>query len=159
TSVLNNCDVAATQNLGCGVEVNDVRSYGPTFNNNGGGWYAVERTNAFIKVWFWPRNRGVPSDISSGSTSVNTDNWYESPNNLSNPRVLFWGTPVANFPSTTCPISSKFGPHNIIINRGDWAGAVYGSSGCPSSCVDYVNNNPSAFTNAYFEFNSRRMFQ
>ncbi|KAJ7796949.1 hypothetical protein B0H14DRAFT_2913072, partial [Mycena olivaceomarginata] len=144
TSVLNNCDVAATQNSGCGVEVNDVRSYGPTFNNNGGGWYAVERTNAFIKVWFWPRNRGVPSDISSGSTSVNTDNW---------------GTPVANFPSTTCPISSKFGPHNIIINRGDWAGAVYGSSGCPSSCVDYVNNNPSAFTSAYFEFNSLRIFQ
>jgi hypothetical protein len=38
TSVLNNCDVAATQNSGCGVKVNDARSYGPTFNSNGGGW-------------------------------------------------------------------------------------------------------------------------
>ncbi|KAJ6562592.1 2 beta-glucanase [Mycena capillaripes] len=147
TSVLNNCDVAATQNSGCGVKLNDARSYGPTFNNNGGGWYAVERTNSFIKVWFWPRNGGVPSDISSGSTSVNTANW---------------GTPAANFPATSCPISSKFGSHNIIINLtfcGDWAGSVYGSSGCPSSCEDFVNNNPSAFTNAYFEFNSLRIFQ
>ncbi|KAJ7175187.1 laminarinase [Mycena crocata] len=149
TSVLNNCDVAATSNSGCGVKVNDARSYGPTFNSNGGGVYAVERTNAFIKVWFWPRNTAIPSDISSGGASVNTDNW---------------GTPVANFPSTTCPISSKFGPHNIIINLtfcGDWAGqsSIYSSSGCPSTCVDFVNRNPSAFTNAYFEFASLRIYQ
>jgi hypothetical protein len=26
------------------------------------------------------------------------------------------GTPVAFFPSTSCNIASKFGPHNIIIN-------------------------------------------
>ena len=37
--------------------------------------YAIERTNSFIKVWFWPRNSGVPSDVSNGATSVNTDNW------------------------------------------------------------------------------------
>ncbi|KAJ6615140.1 laminarinase [Mycena sp. CBHHK59/15] len=150
TSTGNNCDVAATNNAGCGVKLSDSKSYGPTFNSNGGGWYAVERTNAFIKVWFWSRNAGtVPSDISSGSTSVNTDNW---------------GTPVANFPSTTCPISSKFGPHNIIINLtfcGDWAGqtSVYAASGCPSTCVDFVNNNPSSFSNAYFDFASLRIFQ
>lgn len=38
--------------------------------------YAVERTNSFIKVWFWSRNGGtVPADVSSGSSSVNTANW------------------------------------------------------------------------------------
>ncbi|KAF8888569.1 laminarinase [Infundibulicybe gibba] len=160
TSTGNNCDSAATNNAGCGVTMPDSRSYGPSFNSNGGGWYAVERTSSFIKVWFWSRNAaGIPSDVSGGATSVNTDNW---------------GTPVAYFPSTSCPISSKFGPHNIVINLtfcanlllvaavvvdlsilfsgGDWAGNVYGSSGCPSSCVDYVNNNPSAFTDAYFDF-------
>ncbi|KAJ7485746.1 laminarinase [Mycena latifolia] len=150
TSVLNNCDVVATDNSGCGVTLTDTRSYGPTFNNNGGGWYALERNNNFIKVWFWPRNGAVPGDVSTASgTSVNTDNW---------------GTPAAFFPSTSCPIASKFGPHNIIINLtfcGDWAGqsSIYASSGCPSTCVDFVNNNPAAFTNAYFEFASLRIFQ
>ncbi|KAG7094982.1 hypothetical protein E1B28_005779 [Marasmius oreades] len=141
TPLQNNCDVAATGNSGCGVRFNDGNSYGPALNNVGGGWYAMERTNSAIKIWFWPRNSGsVPSQVRDGATSINTDTW---------------GTPVANFPSTSCPISSKFGPHNIVINLtfcGDWAGAVYGNSGCPSSCVDFVNNNPSAFTNAFFDF-------
>ncbi|KAF8650900.1 hypothetical protein AX16_005047 [Volvariella volvacea WC 439] len=138
TSTGNNCDVAATGNAGCGVKMNDARSYGPSFNANGGGWFGVERTNNYIKVWFWPRNAGnIPSEVSSGATNVNPDNW---------------GTPTAFFPNTSCNISQKFGPHNIVINCGDWAGAVYGSSGCPGSCVDYVNNNPAAFTDAYFDF-------
>uniref|UniRef100_A0A0W0G9J8 Putative laminarinase n=1 Tax=Moniliophthora roreri TaxID=221103 RepID=A0A0W0G9J8_MONRR len=141
TAVLNDCNVAANSNSGCGVRFNDGRSYGPSFNANGGGWYAMERTNSFIKIWFWSRNDGnVPSEVRNGAGSVNTDSW---------------GTPTANFPSTSCPISSKFGEHNIVINLtfcGDWAGSVYGNSGCPSSCVDYVNNNPSAFRDAYFDF-------
>lgn len=142
-----NCDTAATNNAGCGVKVNGANSYGPAFNSNSGGWYAVERTNSAIKVWFWPRNSGsVPSDVRNGGNSVNTGNW---------------GTPSALFPSTSCDISSHFGPHNIIINLtfcGDWAGSVYSSSGCPGSCVDYVNNNPSAFNNAYFDFAAIRVY-
>lgn len=87
--------------------------------------YAVERTNSFIKIWFWSRAAtGIPSDVTSGGTSVNTDNWVRCfllPPALS----AFWclyhaslnqGTPSAYFPSTSCPISSKFGPHNIVIN-------------------------------------------
>jgi len=144
TEILNDCDVDANNNAGCGVQVTDTRSFGPIFNDHGGGWYAVERTNSFIKVWFWSRaaTTGIPSDVMNGATSVDTDNW---------------GTPRAYFPNTTCPISSMFGPHNIIVDLtfcGDWAGNadIYGSSGCPSTCVDYVNNNPSAFSNAYFDF-------
>ncbi|TCD67725.1 hypothetical protein EIP91_012025 [Steccherinum ochraceum] len=132
---------AATNNAGCGVKATASNSYGPAFNSAGGGWYAVERTSSFIKVWFWSKNGGnVPSDVSSGATSINTDNW---------------GTPFADFPNTDCNIDQHFGPQNIIINLtfcGDWAGAVYSSQGCPGSCVDYVNNNPSAFNNAYFDF-------
>ena len=37
----NNCDTAATNNQGCGVQMDDWRSYGPSFNEQGGGWYAV----------------------------------------------------------------------------------------------------------------------
>jgi len=123
------------------VRVNDGRSYGQEFNDNGGGWYALERTNSFIKVWSWSRSAGgIPSDVVNGAGSINTDNW---------------GTPTAFFPNNNCNIPDHFGPHNIIINLtfcGDWAGSVYGNSGCPSSCEDYVNNNPYAFRNAYFDF-------
>lgn len=126
---------------GCGVSSESQISYGPAFNNNGGGWFAIERTTSFIKIWFWPRNVGnPPSDVRNPGSTVNTSNW---------------GTPFAYFPNTQCDIASKFGPHNIVINLtfcGDWAGNVYGSSGCPSDCTTFVNNNPGAFINAFFDF-------
>lgn len=63
----------------------------------------------------------------------------------------------------------------IVILGGDWAGNVYGNSGCPSTCVgkhiishivlryqqiiiDYVNYNPWAFQNAYFDFGAIRVY-
>ncbi|KAI0700431.1 endo-beta-glucanase [Cytidiella melzeri] len=140
-----NCDTYATGGQACGVSGFDTNTYGPPFNAAGGGWYAMERTNSFIKVWFWSRNAAKPGDI--GAASVNTDNW---------------GSPIALFPNTSCDIGAHFGPNNIIINLtfcGDWAGNVYSTSGCPSTCVDYVNNNPAAFDNAYFQFNSVRVYQ
>jgi hypothetical protein len=61
---------------------------------------------------------------------------------------------------------------NIIINTdfcGAWAGNVYSQfPQCPQNlaysssldrCVDYVGNNPSAFTDANWEFNSIRVYQ
>ncbi|KAG6811164.1 hypothetical protein H0H92_008687 [Tricholoma furcatifolium] len=70
------CDTSVNGNAGCGVQMSTDLSYGPAFNNNGGGWFAVERNDNFIKVWFWPRNSAsVPSDMSSGASSVDTDNW------------------------------------------------------------------------------------
>ncbi|KIK68640.1 glycoside hydrolase family 16 protein [Collybiopsis luxurians FD-317 M1] len=141
----NDCNTAVNSNAGCGVSFGS-RSFGPSFNTNGGGWYAMELTSGFVKIWFWARGSSVPSDVSAGSSTINTDNW---------------GTPVAYFPNTSCSLSSHFGPQNIIINLtfcGDWAGAVYGSDNCPSTCTDYVNNNPSAFQNAYFDFLSLRAY-
>jgi hypothetical protein len=71
-----NCDAYANSNTGCGVSFNQGNSFGPSFNNNGGGWFAMERNNNFIKVWFWPRNSGsVPSDLRNGAQTVNTDSW------------------------------------------------------------------------------------
>lgn len=60
----------------------------------------MERSNSGVKIWFWSRWGAVPQDVANGATSVNTDNW---------------GTPFADFPSTTCDVS-HFGPHNIVIN-------------------------------------------
>ena len=63
---------------------------------------------------------------------------------------------MALFPNTSCDLDSHFGEENIIINLtfcqnifdslsdtgtnlcligGDWAGSVYGNSGCPSTFV------------------------
>ncbi|KII86819.1 glycoside hydrolase family 16 protein [Plicaturopsis crispa FD-325 SS-3] len=137
--------------MGCGVTFTEADSYGPTFNAAGGGWYAVERTLSYIKVWFWSRGDStVPSDVSSGSSSVNPSNW---------------GTPQGNWPnSTTCDISSKFAAHHILINLdfcGSYAGdaSVYANSGCSGTCVDHVNNNPTAFSNAYFDFASINIYK
>nr|VWO94484.1 Mixed-linked glucanase [Ganoderma boninense] len=140
TSTGTNCDTAATNNAGCGVQAPQSASYGPPFNSAGGGWYAMERTDTSIKVWYWLRNAGnVPSDVRNGASTINTSNW---------------GEPVADFPNTDCDITEHFGAHNLIINLtfcGDWAGAVYSSDGCPGDCTTYVDQNPSAFSNAYFD--------
>ncbi|TEB31638.1 hypothetical protein FA13DRAFT_1732501 [Coprinellus micaceus] len=144
------CDVAVNWNTGCGVKFSKPNSYGPDFNKNGGGWLAVERNNQFIKTWFWPRDsQDVPRDVRRFGPRVNPDNW---------------GIPEAFFPNTECDLESHFKEHHIVINLtfcGDWAGQadVYRSSGCPSTCVDYVNNNPEAFKDAYFNFKSLRVYQ
>ena len=76
TATVNNCDVNTDGNTGCGVQAPTANSYGPSFNAIGGGVYAMERTDDFIKVWFWPRNAGnVPNDVRNPGGSVNTDNW------------------------------------------------------------------------------------
>ncbi|OCH86677.1 putative laminarinase [Obba rivulosa] len=143
------CNANDDGNAGCGVRAPSENSYGPLFNTQGGGFYSMERTSDFIKVWFWSRSDGsVPSDLSTGASSVDTDNW---------------GTPTALFPNTQCDIDEEFSENNIIINLtlcGDWAGqaAIFNGAGCPGDCVDYVNNNPSDFSNAYWDIAAVRVY-
>lgn len=151
TVLTTDCDASVNYNSGCGSALSYApNSFGPAFNAAGGGWYALERTDDYISVWFWSRDSWfTPVDVRLGSPVVDTS---------------FWGTPAAYFPNTDCDLASHFGPNNIIINLtfcGDWAGspAVYNASGCPSTCVDFVNNNPQAFKDAYFQFASIRVYQ
>ena len=92
------------------------------------------------------------------------------------------GEPFADFPNTDCDITEHFGAHNLIINLtfcGDWAGAVFSSDGCPGDCTSacylpcvlpvlyanvpllpaYVDQNPSAFSNAYFDIASLNIYE
>ncbi|KAL5488346.1 hypothetical protein ACEPAI_6454 [Sanghuangporus weigelae] len=144
------CDTAVNGNAGCGVGVDKSNSYGPGFNAAGGGWYVMERTDSFIRVFFWSReDSSVPDEVRNGASTVNPDNY---------------GTPYALFPNTSCDLESHFGDNNIIINLtfcGDWAGqdSIFSGAGCPGTCVDYVNNNPSAFTDAYWEFAAVRVYE
>lgn len=91
----------------------------------------------------------MPASVKSGSLLISSANF---------------GSPVAYFPSTsTCNIPQHFGPNNIIFDLtlcGDWAGnsAIYSGAGCPGTCIDYVNNSPGAFENAFWLVNAVRVY-
>lgn len=72
------------------------------------------------------------------------------------------GEPTASFVNSQCDIHGKFSDNNIIINLtfcGDWAGNTFNANGCSGSCTDYVNNNPAAFADAYFELGTMLVYQ
>lgn len=119
STVNTDCYAYANGNSGCGVRFPTAESYGSSFNNIGGGWYAMERSNTQISVWFWPRNGAVPSDVRSGASSVNPANWVRA-----SARVIYikvhesyiQGIPAALFPYMSCDIDAYFAAQNIVIN-------------------------------------------
>ncbi|THU95364.1 glycoside hydrolase family 16 protein [Dendrothele bispora CBS 962.96] len=143
-----NCDSAVNFNQGCGVASTQESSYGPGFNACGGGWYVMERNNVGIKIWFFSRCSPPPPEFQSTSLPINTGNW--SP-------------PDAYFPfGDNCSYLDHFDAHSIVFDLtfcGDWAGSAFPTSGCgPAQCADFVDQNPGAFTEAYWEINSLRIY-
>ncbi|KAK5172231.1 uncharacterized protein LTR77_003869 [Saxophila tyrrhenica] len=149
------CNKDVNGNSGCGSSAsntNTPNNYGAALNRANGGVYATEWTSNYIKVWFFGRNN-IPTSITIGA-----------------PDVSQFGVPVYNAQGQ-CPIDQHFNNMSIIINTdfcGDWAGNVFTQyAGCPSSpgqnswgsCVNYVGDNPSAFTEAYWSINSVRVYQ
>ncbi|KDQ07527.1 glycoside hydrolase family 16 protein [Botryobasidium botryosum FD-172 SS1] len=146
TAVSFDCNTHVSGNPGCGVKSDKATSYGPQFNAVGGGWIAMERTSTHISMWYWARTDDPPNDIISGDDNIDPGSW---------------GTPVAHFVNTQCDLDEQFGPNNIVINLtlcGGWAGSTFTSAGCPGTCVDYVNDNPAAFLDAYWEIASLRVY-
>ena len=159
-----NCYNGTDDNAGCGVQGAED-TFGEALNANGGGVcthgdpngqqlltlrikvYAMEWRSDGIRVWFFPRS-SIPSDISTGTS----------------PDPSSWGTALADFPDTDCSISSHFKNQSIIANIdlcGSWAGqtSVYEASDCPGTCQNLVATNATAFTNAYWEFSSFKVYQ
>ncbi|KAJ6151498.1 hypothetical protein N7470_007095 [Penicillium chermesinum] len=68
-----------------------------------------------------------------------------------------------------CDVANSFKAQSFIFDVtfcGDWAGGVFGESGCPltggdsfQSCTNYVANNPSAFEQSYWEINSVKVYE
>ncbi|OCK93757.1 glycoside hydrolase family 16 protein [Cenococcum geophilum 1.58] len=144
-----NCDIDAADqstNAGCQIMESATNSYGAGLNSNNGGVYATLWNSNAITIYFFPRGT-IPSDIASGS-----------------PNPSGWGTPAAVFKGG-CDISSKFKSQQIVFDTtfcGDWAGAVWSSGSCASkasTCNAFVENNPSAFANAYWSINSLKVYQ
>ncbi|KAI0294921.1 concanavalin A-like lectin/glucanase domain-containing protein [Russula brevipes] len=149
-----NCDTSINFNAGCGVSFpKDVSSYGPAFNYKDGGHYVMLKSrNIGVQVWFWPRGSPrIPKDVLGGGSLTPDD--------------VTWGRPAANFPMKqgSCDYDSHFNAHRMVFDLtfcGDWAGNAWFSSGCAGlgACDDFVNNNPSAFNEAYWEINSLRVY-
>lgn len=135
--------------VGCVVEDGEG-SYGTSFNQQGGGVYAMQWTDQFLKIWFFPRH-SIPPSISTGV-----------------PDVTQFGTPVA-LVQDSCDVANSFKAQSFIFDItfcGDWAGGVFGESGCPmsdasplQSCVNYVAQNPSQFEQSYWEINYVKIYQ
>ncbi|KAL8405174.1 hypothetical protein RB594_009900 [Gaeumannomyces avenae] len=155
------CDLHAGANCeggdnpaGCGVD-GAASSFGSGFNSNNGGVYATLLDSSGIKIWFFPRSR-IPSDIASGRPI---------------PSVAQWGAPQASFQSGgSCNVAQRFSNQTIIINTAfcgdiiyDWTEQTEGSSQCRSapggSCEAYVGRNPQAYAEAYWLFNSIKLYQ
>lgn len=150
TSLLQSGDCAAgNSNIGCGQSTIDVRNYGDIFNLNGGGVYATEWTSDHIAVWFFARGE-IPHDITTGV-----------------PNPASWGLPSAKFSGQGCDIDSHFRQHKLTFDTtfcGDWAGnpSVWSNMKCNAlapTCEQYVGANPSAFTEAYWEVDSVKIYQ
>ncbi|KAH9047156.1 concanavalin A-like lectin/glucanase domain-containing protein [Lactarius hengduanensis] len=155
------CNTAANHNAGCGVIFSDTvpppctscTSYGAPFNRAGGGYFVTYRGRDSVKVWFYPRHGYVPEVFRDGA-----------PRGVPVYPDTFWGPPVANFPFSPdlCDYEQHFAAHRIIFSStfcGDWAGSLWPTSGCgEGTCNDFVNNNPSAFAEAYWEINSLRVY-
>lgn len=164
-TVYTTCDNSTNSNAGCGVQ-GPPNSYGEPFNNNGGGVrpkactpgssqltaqqvYALELRDAGIRAWMFPRD-SIPNDITNSSSS---------------PDPSTWGTALADFPNTDCDIPSHFRNQSIIANI-DLCGTLGAQkqfyteqSHCPGTCNNLVATNPSAFTEAYWEFKSFKVYQ
>ncbi|KAK5072684.1 hypothetical protein LTS08_004876 [Lithohypha guttulata] len=144
-----NCDVKApgqAANAGCSIKTSQTSSYGSGFNAGQGGVYATEWTSNAISIWYFPRN-SIPSDINSS------------------PDPSTWGIPLASFTSTSCDIDSNFKNQQIVFDTtfcGDWAGNVWSTDATCSSkaptCQDFVQNNPTAFTESFWTVNSLKVF-
>lgn len=140
--------VAGTQ--GCLVNAGGG-TFGTPFNGGGGGLYAMEWTKDHIAIWYFPRG-AIPASITNDRPDVST---------FGTPRALFQGP---------CNFADHFRAHRVVFDTtfcGDWAGGVYGESGCPiddpssarQSCHNYVASHPSAYKESYWEVNSVKIYQ
>lgn len=141
------CSYQANSNEGCKVVDTNTDSYGAAFASAGGGVFVTELAASGISVWFFTR-QSVPSSISSNASTLDTSTF---------------GTPTANWPSTSCSMSQFFAPQSLIFDItlcGDFAGppSIFQQT-CSGVCYnDYVMGNGSNYANAYFDIASVRVF-
>lgn len=133
---------------GCGNTMTKG-SYGSMFNAAGGGVFATWLEHDALKLYWWQRS-DIPADIASG-----------------NPDPTKWGTPASQFLSgSNCNVGKYFKELTIIINtdfcgngidQGTWESGCAASTGV-KTCDQYITNNPQAFEESYWLFNSIKLY-
>ncbi|KAL8873273.1 MAG: hypothetical protein Q9198_007052, partial [Flavoplaca austrocitrina] len=124
-------------------------AFGNGFNLNKGGMYAMEWTSDGIKMWFFSSGQ-EPKDILGES-----------------PDPTKWANPISNFQGgSNCNIDSHFKDQQIVFDTtfcGDWAGREWSKDNVCSvkapTCEEYVQNNPKAFTEAYWTINALKVYE
>ncbi|KAI1795701.1 concanavalin A-like lectin/glucanase domain-containing protein [Ganoderma leucocontextum] len=143
------CNADRNENQGCGVQFRNPLSYGALFNKYDGGYYVMARTKSEgIRVCAWEIRHPPTSDLFGPAAVAPT---------------ALWGQPAAVFEfGAECSDAEHFDAHNLVFDLtfcGDWAGDAYATSGCPgTSCGDFVDGNPAAFKNAYWEINAMHIY-
>lgn len=118
------CASSPSFDTGCGIGDSDPTSYGAGFNGADGGVYIHLWDQTGISIWHFERSK-IPQDIIAGS-----------------PNPSSWPIPVAFWSNAGCDVASHFYDHSLVIDTtlcGDWAGNVYGNSGCPGTCAEAVS--------------------
>ncbi|KAK7058947.1 hypothetical protein VNI00_001571 [Paramarasmius palmivorus] len=137
------CNGLINNNAGCGITEWSRASYGPLFDQQGGGVVAMKWDENGIAVWSFFR-AAVPQDIVANA-----------------PNPSLWGEPSALLMPQECDPIQYFKNHSIIINItfcGDWAGNSYATSGCPGTCAERLKN-PANFANASWNINHLRVYR
>ncbi|KAI0735188.1 concanavalin A-like lectin/glucanase domain-containing protein [Earliella scabrosa] len=137
------CNGLINYNAGCGVTEWSRASYGPIFDAQGGGVFAMKWDSEGIAVWSFYRAT-VPKDIINGHPEPST-----------------WGTPVAVLDPSGCDPIANFVNHSIIFDItfcGDWAGNSYATSGCPGTCSERLRD-PGNFVNASWSINTMKVYR
>ncbi|KAF8761579.1 glycoside hydrolase family 16 protein [Rhizoctonia solani] len=130
-----NCAAEETGNMGCGQLSTQSNSLRQTFQRQWGGVYALLWQSTGVSVYFFPRN-AIPSDITSEAPQPST-----------------WGTPSGNWPSTPVTPQRSW----TAAGAGGQTESCSASTGV-SNCLDYIRNNGAAFTDAYWEVKSVKVY-
>jgi len=138
---------------GCSVQFSANNSFGPDFNRNGGGYFAMVRDTIAggdgISVYFWSAT--TSDDSLPTALQYPALPYLQTDTNVTSiaytTQSSLWSRPAAHFPNSnsTCAMQNYFEPHQIILDTtlcGSWAGETFGQiSSCPNvSCEDYVRS-------------------
>ncbi|KAJ7060400.1 concanavalin A-like lectin/glucanase domain-containing protein [Mycena amicta] len=149
TTTKHNCN--DTTASGCTVQETKPNSYGPGFNNAGGGAFALQFDIAGIFMWFWSRPN-IPKSITSTASTPGASM-----------DLTDWGLPSAAYPAGPggCNITEFFPAQQLVVDItlcGLWAGIpdIYAQD-CPGTCfASNIAGNGSNYADAYFEIPSIR---
>ncbi|KIK06982.1 glycoside hydrolase family 16 protein [Laccaria amethystina LaAM-08-1] len=137
------CNSFINSNSGCCMTEWSRASYGPYFDSQGGGVFAMKWDENSIAVWSFYRV-AIPEDVIDGT-----------------PNPSRWGAPSAVLEASDCNIGQFFANHSIIFDItlcGDWAGNSYATSGCPGTCEQRLMD-PANFQNASWSINSLKVYR